>query len=104
MYSSAHINFLVFRFVPRFHKTFYSSHHVYLLSEACLGGDLFSFLEANGPQDTDVAKYIVACVIEGLNYLHHALGVIHRDVKTENLLIGKRGTTVAFFWYVFCLL
>ena len=64
---------------------------MYLLTEACLGGDLFSYLENFGPLNLDVSRFVVACVVEALEYLHRDLHVIHRDVKTENLLIGKHG-------------
>ncbi|CAK8696897.1 cGMP-dependent protein kinase 1-like [Clavelina lepadiformis] len=79
------------RFIPMLYKTFSSSNHVYLLTEACLGGDLFSYLERFGPMHCSMARFVIACAVEALDYLHHALHVIHRDVKTENLLIGEHG-------------
>uniref|UniRef100_H2YXE3 Protein kinase domain-containing protein n=1 Tax=Ciona savignyi TaxID=51511 RepID=H2YXE3_CIOSA len=79
------------RFIPRLFRTFRTPNHVFLLTEACLGGDLFSYLEHHGVMGISVARYVVACVTEALDYLHRVLHVIHRDVKTENLLIGEGG-------------
>ena len=83
--------FVWYRFIPRLYRTFCSPNYVYLLTEPCLNGDLFSYVECNGPLRCGVARYIVACVTEALRYLHNELGVIHRDVKTENVLIGEQG-------------
>ncbi|XP_078481305.1 cGMP-dependent protein kinase 1 [Ciona intestinalis] len=79
------------RFIPRMFRTFRTSNHVFLVTEACLGGDLFSYLEHHGVMGVAVARFVVACVTEALDYLHRVLHVIHRDVKTENLLIGDGG-------------
>ena len=36
------------------------------------------------------AQYIIACIILGLEYLHNN-GVIHRDVRPENIVFNSRG-------------
>mmetsp|Transcript_26428 Transcript_26428/g.26313 ORF Transcript_26428/g.26313 Transcript_26428/m.26313 type:complete len:182 (-) Transcript_26428:287-832(-) len=36
------------------------------------------------------SKFLIACVIAGLEYMHDN-GVLHRDIKPENLLMGKDG-------------
>jgi serine/threonine protein kinase len=36
------------------------------------------------------ARYIIACLIMALEYLH-SNGVIHRDVRPENIVLNSRG-------------
>lgn len=54
------------------------------------GGDLYSLLAKFGPQDETSARYVAACVIQGLEAMH--LGrVAHRDTKPENVMVGRDG-------------
>lgn len=36
------------------------------------------------------AKFFFAQLITGLEYIH-SKGIVHRDIKSENLLLTKRG-------------
>lgn len=79
------------RFIPRLYRNFMGNNHEYLLTEACLSGDMFTYLEEKGPMQCKSAMFVIACVISALDYLHNVLRCLHRDVKTENLLIGYAG-------------
>ena len=51
--------------------------------------DLFDFISDNGPLKEDLAKQIFKQIVETVDSCHKA-GVIHRDIKDENILIDER--------------
>jgi len=51
--------------------------------------DLFDFISDNGPLKEDLAKKIFRQLIETVQKIH-AAGVIHRDIKDENILIDTQ--------------
>ncbi|CAL9067054.1 probable serine/threonine protein kinase IREH1 [Musa acuminata AAA Group] len=77
-------------FVVRFFYSFTSRENLYLVMEYLNGGDLYSLLRNLGCLDEDVARIYIAEVVLALEYLH-SLGVVHRDLKPDNLLIAYDG-------------
>ncbi|XP_073454041.1 cGMP-dependent protein kinase 2 [Aquarana catesbeiana] len=77
-------------FIVKLYRTFKDSKYVYLLLEACLGGELWSLLRDRGSFDEMTAKFCIGCVTEAFEYLHH-IGVMYRDLKPENLLLDSEG-------------
>ena len=63
--------------------------HFYLLMEYVDGANLRQLLQA-GPLDPRLALQIIPQVCDALQYAHDE-GVIHRDVKPENILVDERG-------------
>jgi serine/threonine protein kinase len=55
-----------------------------------IGGDLKSFLSYCGYFDERMAVFYAAEVALALDYLH-AHGIVHRDVKPDNMLVIARG-------------
>ncbi|XP_041437566.1 serine/threonine-protein kinase N2-like [Xenopus laevis] len=53
------------------------------------GGDMCDFLNHVELQEPDVMFY-TACVVLGLEALHQ-IGIVHRDLKLENLLLDQEG-------------
>jgi eukaryotic-like serine/threonine-protein kinase len=62
----------------------------YLVMELVQGRDLGSLIDAEGPVSADVARRIAIDAAHGLAAIH-AEGIVHRDVKPDNLLIEHGG-------------
>jgi len=65
---------------------------VYLVMEYLAGGSLRTWLERDGRLPVEEAVRIAADVCEGLAAAH-AKGIIHRDVKLENVLLFNHWVT-----------
>ncbi|XP_059164644.1 serine/threonine-protein kinase MARK2-like [Physella acuta] len=58
----------------------------YLVTELCRGGDLMEYITAKKRlPESEVSKFIRQ-IVSAVDYLHR-LGIIHRDLKIENLLL-----------------
>ncbi|KAL0210755.1 hypothetical protein P9112_009053 [Eukaryota sp. TZLM1-RC] len=70
--------------------TFQSTRHLYIVMEYISGGDLYSLLNNVGTLPEVTAKHYVAELVLSLEYLHKH-GIVHRDVKPDNLLVSEDG-------------
>ncbi|KAH9281127.1 cGMP-dependent protein kinase 2 [Echinococcus granulosus] len=77
-------------FVCRLYATYRDAKYVYMLLEACLGGEIWTILRNRGNFDDNITRFIVASVLEAFTYLH-TNHIIYRDLKPENLLLDGRG-------------
>nr|CAD7444458.1 unnamed protein product [Timema bartmani] len=74
----------------RLYRTYRDTKYIYFLMEACLGGDVFTVLQKYKKFQDNTARFMIACVVEALVFLHDR-GFIYRDLKPENLLIDSTG-------------
>ncbi|KAL8973064.1 MAG: hypothetical protein Q9183_000187 [Haloplaca sp. 2 TL-2023] len=70
--------------------TFQDSKNLYMVMDFVEGGELFSLLRKSQRFPNPVAKFYAAEVTLALDYLH-AMHIIYRDLKPENLLLDRHG-------------
>ncbi|CAI5517047.1 unnamed protein product [Closterium sp. Naga37s-1] len=79
--------------VARLHAAFEDHQEVHLIMELCRGGELFDRLKLVGTYSEREAAVLLRTLV-GVLQRCHAMGVVHRDVKPENiLLVSKRSHT-----------
>ena len=79
-----------FPFIVQFKYAFQSARKLYMVMEFMQGGELFYHLSRLRRFSEDIARFYIAEVIIGLEYLH-GRGIIYRDLKPENILLGLDG-------------
>ena len=76
-------------FVIRSDEFFVEGDKVYLATELLAGGDLLDAVMEAGNYDESMARRIFKRVLLGMDYIH-GMGITHRDMKLENLLLADR--------------
>lgn len=64
--------------------------HAFLVMELVEGGTLRELLRERGPMPPHAVNAVIAPVLDALAVAHRA-GLVHRDVKPENVLISESG-------------
>ncbi|RKP18588.1 serine/threonine protein kinase 15, partial [Rozella allomycis CSF55] len=77
-------------FIVKLFYSFQTFDQLYMVMEYLNGGDLLSLLESAGHFGESWAQFYTAELVLAVEHLH-SLGIVHRDIKPQNLLIDKRG-------------
>jgi len=63
----------------------------YIVVEYVPGGDLKALIEGSGPLPGTMLSHIGAAIADGLAHAHER-GIVHRDIKPQNVLIDEYGS------------
>jgi len=78
-------------FVVRHVESLSSSKALYIVTEYCPGGDLFTVIQRHGGAlSEDMARFCLSAIAIGLQHSHEA-GVLYRDLKPENVFVDEAG-------------
>jgi PAS domain S-box-containing protein len=76
--------------VVNLYAAFRTEDNLYFVMEWCQGGDLASFVDSTRGMNESMARYYTAQLVVVIGSLHR-LGIIHRDIKPDNILVDGQG-------------
>ncbi|XP_018104230.1 protein kinase C delta type-like [Xenopus laevis] len=77
-------------FLCHSYAAFQTQLYAYMVMEYASGGSLKQVINRKGHMETDVITFYTAEIVCGLQFLH-ANGIVHRDIKTDNILMTGDG-------------
>ncbi|KAH9472680.1 hypothetical protein Pst134EA_003284 [Puccinia striiformis f. sp. tritici] len=75
--------------VVQLYEVIATEHSIWLITELCSGGELFDYLVEKTRFTEFEARRLFGQICLGLGYVH-GRGVVHRDIKLENVLLDER--------------
>ncbi|KAM9985256.1 hypothetical protein ACTFIZ_008773 [Dictyostelium cf. discoideum] len=76
--------------IVKFFESFQTNKRLFMVMEFLHGGDCASLLQSLVTFKEHEAKNIIAQIVNGLEFIH-GCGIIHRDLKLDNLIFDKNG-------------
>lgn len=76
-------------FLLELYNSFQDESRIYMITSILQGGEIESLIPEEGMPESS-AKFYAAGILEGLAYMHRR-HLIHRDIKTANVLINEKG-------------
>jgi len=76
--------------VIRLLEVFEDSDRMLIVMEYAAGGDLLQYVRTKGPLEESKARIVFRQIVYGLGHVH-ARGVLHRDIKLDNILLDVKG-------------
>jgi hypothetical protein len=82
--------------IVRFHEALvdYETDEIWIVVEALEGGNLQAVCDITGGIEEPFSAFIAKSLLKALNYLHGAVRIVHRDVKSANVLFTLEGDVV----------
>ena len=74
--------------IAKIYEVYESQKSVFIVTELCAGGELFTHLKTVGKFNEIETIYMVSQILRAVNYLHN-LGVCHGDIKLENFVFMR---------------
>lgn len=74
--------------IVRLHEMVETERHIGIILEYASGGELFDYILNHRYLKDPSARRLFAQLVSGVGYLHKK-GIVHRDLKLENLLLDK---------------
>ena len=71
-------------------ETFQTAKHYLIVMELCPSGDLLNYVRKRRKLTEKNAKYLFKQIMQGIAYMHQ-IGIVHRDIKLDNILLDGHG-------------
>ncbi|CAO1614054.1 unnamed protein product [Parajaminaea phylloscopi] len=75
--------------VMKLYEVLATESNIWMISELCLGGELYDYLVERGTLSEAEARRIFGQLCLAVAYVH-GQGIVHRDLKLENVLLDER--------------
>ncbi|CAG0917990.1 unnamed protein product [Notodromas monacha] len=76
------------KFIVRLYQVMETEQKLYLVTEYASGGEIFDYLVANKRMSEEETRKIFRQIVAAIFYCHQN-GIVHRDIKAENLLLDR---------------